>query len=175
MRKDFFVLQMWPFLQASRKETMSGVATANPLWEMQSTQSLSVPGGARKGRLLVGQWAHNSLLTRWSPSCSILNRYGCLSSHSHRGLRPRSCVLDGLGCPRRSGEESFYSSPGWRGYSACLTGVCPRMGVPGARMTGESHATLSWNQLPAKFEAESWFHGRCIGLREGVFGFNRYG
>ena len=33
----------------------------------------------------------------------------------HRGLQPRSCVLGGLGCQRRSGEESFYSSPGWRG------------------------------------------------------------
>ena len=28
---------------------------------------------------------------------------------SHRGLHPRSCVLGGLGCPRRSGEESYYS------------------------------------------------------------------
>ena len=65
-----------------RKETISRVATADPLWKMQSTHSLSVPGGARKGRLSVGQWAHNSLLTRWSLSCSSLNRYGCLSSHS---------------------------------------------------------------------------------------------
>ena len=32
--------------------------------------------------LSVGQWAHNSLLTRWSPPCSSLNGYGCLSSHS---------------------------------------------------------------------------------------------
>ena len=31
---------------------------------------------------------------------------------SHRGLHPRSCVLGGLGCPRRSEEESLYSSPG---------------------------------------------------------------
>ena len=31
------------------------------------------------------------------------------------GKGPRSCVSGGLGCPRRSGEESFYSSPGWRG------------------------------------------------------------
>ena len=30
----------------------------------------------------AGQWAHNSLLTRWSLSCFSLNRYGCLSSHS---------------------------------------------------------------------------------------------
>ena len=33
---------------------------------------------------------------------------------SHRGLHPRSCVLGGLGCPRRPGEDSFYPSPGWR-------------------------------------------------------------
>ena len=26
------------------------------------------PGGSLKGRLLFGQWAHNSLLTRWPPS-----------------------------------------------------------------------------------------------------------
>ena len=31
---------------------------------------------------LKWQWAHNSLLTRWSLSCSSLNRHGCLSSHS---------------------------------------------------------------------------------------------
>ena len=67
---------------ASRKETMTRVATAVPLWKMQSTHSLSLTGGARKGRLSVGQWAHNSLLTRWCLSCSTLNRYGCLSSHS---------------------------------------------------------------------------------------------
>ena len=47
-----------------------------------STHSLSVPGGAWQGRRSVGQWAHNSLLTRWSLSCSSLNKYGCLSSHS---------------------------------------------------------------------------------------------
>ena len=34
---------------------------------------------------------------------------------SHQGLHPRSCVLGGLGCPRRSGKESLYSSPDWRG------------------------------------------------------------
>ena len=56
----------------------------------------------------------------------------------------------------------------------CLTGVCPRMGVPGKRTTEESYTTLSWNQLPAKFKAERRFRGRCIGSREGVFGFNRY-
>ena len=77
-------------------------------------------------------------------------------------------------CPRRSGEESLYSSPGWRGYSACLTGVFPRMGVPGERMTEELYATLSWNQPPAKLKAERRFRGRCIGFREGVFGFNGY-
>ena len=43
---------------------------------------LSVPGGSWKERLAVGQWAHISLLTRWSLSCSSLNKYGCLSSHS---------------------------------------------------------------------------------------------
>ena len=67
---------------ASRKEMMSRAATAVLLWKMQSTHSLSVPGGVWKGRLSVGQWAHNSLLIRWSLSCSSLNRYGCLSSHS---------------------------------------------------------------------------------------------
>ena len=35
----------------------------------------------------------------------------------------------------------------------------------------ERYATLSWNQLPAKFKAERLFHGRCIGSREGVFWF----
>ena len=30
----------------------------------------------------VGQWAHNSPLTRWSLSCSSLNKNGYLSSHS---------------------------------------------------------------------------------------------
>ena len=54
---------------------------------------------------------------------------------------------------------------------ACLTGVCPRMGVPGERMTEESYATLSRNQLPAKFKAERRFRGRCIGSREGFFWF----
>ena len=33
---------------------------------------------------------------------------------SHWGLHPRSCVGGGLGCPRRPGEESSYSSPVWR-------------------------------------------------------------
>ena len=37
------------------------------------------------------------------------------------------------------------------------------MGVPGERTTEESYATLSWNQLPAKFKAERRFRGRCIG------------
>ena len=67
---------------ASRKERMSRVATTVPLWKMQSTHSLSMPGGARKGRLSVGKWAHNSLLTQCSLSCFSLNRYRCLSSHS---------------------------------------------------------------------------------------------
>ena len=104
---------------------MSRVATADPLWKIQSTHSLSVPGGARKGKLSIEQSAQNSLLTRWSLACSSLNRYGCLSS--------------------------------------------PRMGVPGERMTEESYATLSWDQLPAKFKAERLFRGWCIGSREGVF------
>ena len=51
------LMRIW---SASRKETMSRVATAGPLWKMQSTHSLSVSSGARKGRLSVGQWAHNS-------------------------------------------------------------------------------------------------------------------
>ena len=61
---------------------MIRVATADPLWKIQSTHSLSVPGGACQGRRSVGQWAFNSLLTRWSLSCSSLNKYGCLSSNS---------------------------------------------------------------------------------------------
>ena len=36
-------------------------------------------------------------------------------------------------------------------------------------MTEESYATLSWNQLPAKFKDERRFRGRCIGSREGFF------
>ena len=76
---------------------ISRVATANPLWKMQSTHSLSVPGGARKGRLSVGQWAYNSLLTRWSLSCSSLNRYGCSSSHSSpRGSNSGEIMLEFL-------------------------------------------------------------------------------
>ena len=35
------------------------------------------------------------------------------------------------------GGGSFYFSPCWHGYSACLRDVCPRMGVPGERMTEE--------------------------------------
>ena len=79
----------------------------------------------------------------------------------------------GLGCPRRSGEEYFYSSPAWHGQSVCLTGVRPRMGVSDERVTEESYATLSWNQPPVKFKAERRLRGRCIGSREEVFGFNR--
>ena len=41
---------------------MSLVATVDPLWKMQSTDFLSMPGGARKERLSVGQWVHNSRL-----------------------------------------------------------------------------------------------------------------
>ena len=48
------------------------------------------------------------------------------------------------------------------------TGVWPRMGVPGERMTEESYATLSWNQPPVKFKAERRFRGWCFGSREGV-------
>ena len=82
---------------------------------------------------------------------------------SHRGLHSRSCVSVGLGCPRRSGKESFYSSHSWRGQSVFITGVWPRLGVPGKRMTEESYATLSWNQPPVKFKAERRFRGRYIG------------
>ena len=46
---------------------------------------------------------------------------------------------------------------------------CPRMGVPGERMTEESYATLSWNQLPAKFKAERRIRGRCTGSKEEFF------
>ena len=55
---------------------------ADPLWTVQSTHSLSVPGGTLKERLSVVQWAHNSPLTRWSLSCCSLNKNGYLSSHS---------------------------------------------------------------------------------------------
>ena len=49
--------------------------------------------------------------------------------------------------------------------------VCPRMEVPGERMPEESYATLIWNQLPAKFKAETRFRGRYIGSREVFFWF----
>ena len=94
---------------------------------------------------------------------------------SHRSLHPRSCVLGGLGCPRRPGEESSFSSPCWRGQSTSLTGVFPWMGDLGERITKESYVTLSWNQLPGKFKDERRFRGQCIGSREGFFFcFNRY-
>ena len=60
----------------------SRVATADSLWTMQSAHSFSVLGGALKGRLSVRQWALNSPLTRWSLSCSSLNKNGYLPSHS---------------------------------------------------------------------------------------------
>ena len=63
---------------------MSRVATANPLWTMHSTLSLSVPCGAWQRRWSVGQWVLNSLLTQWSLSCSSLSKDGCLSRQ--RGL-----------------------------------------------------------------------------------------
>ena len=90
---------------------------------------------------------------------------------SYRGLHPRFCVL---GCPRRLGEESSCSFPGWYCSSICLTGVWPRMGVPGEGMKEESYATLGWNQPPVKFKTGRRFRGWCFGSREGVFGFNRY-
>ena len=39
------------------------------------------------------------------------------------GPAPAVLRLGWLGCPRQSGEESFYFSHGWRGYSVCLTSV----------------------------------------------------
>ena len=39
---------------ASRNETVIRAVTADPLWTMQSTHSLFVPGGAWQGRLPVG-------------------------------------------------------------------------------------------------------------------------
>ena len=39
-------------------------------------------------------------------------------------------------------------------------------GRPSEGMTEESYATLSWNQLSAKFKAEKRFRGRCVGSRE---------
>ena len=88
---------------------------------------------------------------------------------SHRGLHPRSCVSGGFDCPRRSGQDSFQSSPGWCGLSVRLARVWPRTKVPGERMTEESYATLSRNQPPVKVKAERRFRGRCIGSREGFF------
>ena len=41
-------------------------------------------------------------------------------------------------------------------------------------MSKESYATISWNQPPVKFKAERRFRGRCIGSKEGFFGFNSY-
>ena len=70
------------YLKRFKKKEMSRVATADPLWKMQNTHSLPMPGGVQKGRLSVEEWAQNSLRTRWSFSRSSLNRYGCLSSHS---------------------------------------------------------------------------------------------
>ena len=90
------------------------------LLTMQSTHSYSAPGGAWQGRLSVRQWALNSLLTRWSLSCSSLNKYGCLSNY--------------LFIPALVGSASRF----------------------------------------VKFKAEKRFRGRCIGLREGIFVFNRY-
>ena len=49
-------------------------------WHTRATNGLSKKRWQE--RLSVGQWAHNSLLTRWSPSCFSLNKNGCLSSHS---------------------------------------------------------------------------------------------
>ena len=46
--------------------------------------------------------------------------------------------------------------------------------VLGERLTEESYATLSWNQTPTKFKAKRRFRERCIGSREGFFGFIRY-
>ena len=77
---------------------------------------------------------------------------------SHRGSHPRPCVSGGLGCPRRSGKESFYFSFGWHGQSVCLMGVWPRMGVLGERMRKEPYATLSWNQPLANFKAKRRLH-----------------
>ena len=47
-------------------------------------------------RRLVEKWqrAHNSLLTRWSPSCTSLNKYGCLSSHSSPWWWRRGTSMD---------------------------------------------------------------------------------
>ena len=98
---------------ASRKETTSRVATADPLWTMQSTHSLSVPGGARKGRLSVRQWAHNSPLTRWSLSCSSLNKNGYLSSHSSPWWR-------------RRGSSTGVQSAAKTGASKNRIGACTR-------------------------------------------------
>ena len=58
-----------------------------------------------------------------------------------------------------------------RTWLSASTGRVPADGSPGRTATEESYATLSWNQLPAKFKAERRFRGRCIGSREGVFWF----
>ena len=72
-------------------------------------------------------------------------------SSMHRGLHLRSCVLGGLGCPRRSGHDSFYSSPGWRSKLVCLTGVWLRMKVPGERMTDIKLEIYSLHSMVEKF------------------------
>ena len=61
------------------------------------------------------------------------------------GPAPLVASAGWTGLPRQLGEGSF-SSPGWRGRSVKSKG----------------------------FEAERWFRGRCIGSREGVFGFNMH-
>ena len=70
------------YLKRFKKTDNESLETADPLWTMQSTHSFSVPGGACQERLSVEKWAHNSPLTRWSLSCSSLNKNGYLSSHS---------------------------------------------------------------------------------------------
>ena len=95
-----------------------------------------------------------------------LSGHGCFNAYLKRFKKRDDELFASTG-----GGGFSYSSPGWRGLSACLTGVCPRMGFPGEGMTEESYATLSWNQLPAKFKAERRFRRRCIGSIEGVFWF----
>ena len=107
---------------ASRKETMTRVANADPLWTMQSTHSFSVPGGAWQERLSVGKRAHNSPLTRWSLLCSNLNKNGYLSSsYSSPWWWKRGSSM-GV-------QSGAMTRASWNRIGACTRGSVPCVGL----------------------------------------------
>ena len=69
------------YLKRFKKRDDESCSYCGSLLDNTEHTLLSVPGGALKRRLSVGQWAHNSTMTRWSLSCSSLNKNGYLSSH----------------------------------------------------------------------------------------------